>query len=181
MDGIPGLDPEEEQPECALLGMTSTGTPLEVLTATVKNNTIKNINPGQFYAVSTVTVLEDLDTLVITEDYSGVLGIAELNPAKGGGKVVVVKMDGDIPVQILDANSDGVSVDPGMATVTLQNVVAGDVYKVYVKFEPTLKGSAMDGYEATNLNCADAYVGDFHQHDCAEAMIEVMAKVGDED
>lgn len=90
MDGQDGEDPIECDGEYSL------GTELTQLEATVKNGIIKKINPGQFYAVSTVTVLEDLDQLVITENYSDVIssGIGELNPRKGGGKVVVVKMDG---------------------------------------------------------------------------------------
>jgi len=85
-------------------------------------------------------------------------------------------------VQILDAMDEEVEVDlDNQATITLENVVAGDVYKVYFKFEPTLKGSAMDEYVAINLNCADAYIDDYHQHDCAEAMIVTVENIGDAD
>ena len=167
-------------------GEYSMGTELIQLEATVKKGTIKNINPGQFYAVSTVTVLEDLDELVITEDYSDVIssGIGELNPVKGGGKVIVVQMIDGMPAQILDAMDEAIEVDlDKCATITLENVVAGDVYKVYVKFEPTLKGSAMSEYAATNHNCAHAVASevDGEQYTCADAMIKVIEKVGDED
>ena len=188
-DDIDGLY-NEDPVECD--GEYSLGTPLPIiddmyqLEATVKKGKIRNINPGQFYAVSTVTVLPDLDTLEIYEKYVDVIdkGIGALNPKKGGGKVVVVQMVDGIPRQILDAMDDEVVVDPaGAALVTLEDVEAG-TYMVYVKFAPTLKGADWETVvkEATNYNCYLAEVeGLDEQDDCAEAMIVVVEKVPDED
>jgi len=181
VDGLVDEDPAE-------YAEYSLGDPLPmdiygnyVLTATVKNNTIRNINPGQFYAVSTVEVLEDMDELVIIEDYSDVVAadIGELNPVKGGGKVVVVKMYGDTPVEILNANDAAVVVDlENDATVTLQNVVAGEVYIVYVKFSPkVLNGESWpDEYFATNINSAGWNPDGYVPYQSAEATITVWEK-----
>jgi len=186
-DGNPLDDDEdglynEDDVECD--GEYSLGTVLTELEATVNKDKIQNIVPGQFYAVSTVTVVEDLAGLVITENFSDVIvqGIGALNPKNGGGKVVVVKVEGDLYTQIYDAMDEEVVVTDNNATITLGSVAAGDVYKVYVKFEPTLKGLPWPGtYEAINLNCAEAYTGDglYQQYNCVEAQIMVVEKVGD--
>ena len=175
-DGLYDEDPGE---------MYSTGTPLTQLEAKLKKDKVLNVTPGQFYAVSTVEVLYDLDSLVIYEKYADVIekGIGVLNPMKGGGKVVVVKMMEDalgnlIPVQILDAMDPEVVVTDEAATITLQGVKAGDIYKVYVKFSPALKGADWEGeIEAINYNCATAYLWDFEQMLCDEATIVVVEKV----
>jgi hypothetical protein len=177
LDPLPGLD-------YMVCDEYSLGTPLEALEATIKNNKISNIVPGQFYAVSTVTVVGDLDNLVITEDYSNVLDIAELNPKKGGGKVVVVKMDGEMPCQILDAMDEEVFVDnDSKAVITLGPVSNGDVYMVYVKFQPALKGMPWieePPYQGENLNSADAYLDTYHQYAEATVTIDVVEKIGDD-
>ena len=158
----------------------NTVSPLTQLEAKVKNDKIHTINPGQFYAVSTVEVLEDLDTLVITENYDDVIEteIGVLNPVKGGGKVIVVQMIGGMPVQILDANDPEVVVNTtdNYATITLTDVDAGSVYLVYVKFAPGLKGAEwVDTVSAINHNTADATAGALTVSETADATIQVIA------
>jgi hypothetical protein len=179
-DGLYNEDPVE----CD--GDYSLGTPLPeidedvyALEATVKNDKIMNINPGQFYAVSLVKVYEPLDKLLIYEKYGNVLdsGIGALNPKNGGGRVVVVQIMPDgTPRQILDAKDDAVEFIGKAAHVTLEDVSAESAYLVYVKFGPTLKGKKMDEYSAVNHNCYVAEVDGAGESDCAKAMIVVVPK-----
>jgi hypothetical protein len=106
-----------------------------------KNNKVSSYNPGQYYAVSTVNVLSDVDMLTIEEDW-GDCGIGDLNPKKGGGKVVIVMLGDDgTAYQILDAKDEAVTVDEdnGMAWVELEDVPAGTTILMYVKFKPAVK------------------------------------------
>ena len=183
----PGIDDDrdglidEDPVECD--GEYSLGTPLDmegdsyILQAVVKKNgRVSSYNPGQFYAVSTVEVLHDVETLTITEDFSDCAGIAELNPKKGGGKVVVVWMDGDVPVQILDAKDPEVTVDEaaGIATVELEDVSVG-IYMVYVKFAPGLTDIEDNPEEpCVNYNGAVASIGDYEFGNEDSALIKVI-------
>lgn len=188
-DGIP-TDPvdndldglfNEDDVECD--GEYSLGTPLNmeddtyILKAVVKKNgRVSSYNPGQFYAVSTVEVLHDVDILTITEDFSDCASIAELNPKKGGGKVVVVWMDGDVPVQILDAKDPEVTVDEeaGTATVELEDVATG-TYMVYVKFAPGLTDIEDNPEEpCVNFNGAVASIGDYAFDNEDSALVKVI-------
>jgi len=108
-----------------------------------KNNKVKSYNPGQYYAVSTVNVTDDVDTLTIVEDWSDCCDISALNPPNGGGSVVIVQVGpGDaVAYQIFDATSDAIAVNATActATATLEDVAAGTTIYMYVKFGPALK------------------------------------------
>ena len=124
-----------------------------------KNNKVKSYNPGQYYAVSTVEVLVDVDKLTIFEDWSDCFEISALNPPKGGGSVVIVQVGpvGDVAYQILDATSVAVEVDivNFTAKATIDNVLAGTTILMYVKFGPGLKGQDWNPpYECENFNMA---------------------------
>ena len=128
-----------------------------------KRNVVKSYNPGQYYAVSTVNVLTDVDMLTIEEDFSGCIaeegGISVLNPVTGGGRLVVVQVGpGDpeaVAYQILDAKSSEVSIVDGVATVSLGAQEAGTTILVYVKFGPGLKGEEWyDELTCDNTNSA---------------------------
>jgi len=122
-----------------------------------KNNKVKSYNPGQYYAVSTVNVTDDVEVLTIVEDWSDCCNISALNPKKGGGRVVIVQVGGEIngePVpdplaayQILDATSDAIAVNATActATATLEDVAAGTIIYMYVKFGPALKHQSWAG------------------------------------
>jgi len=194
LDGNPDLLPvdddgdglfNEDPWECGEEGVdASLGTPLpqdeggvyQLQAVVKKNGRVSSYNPGQFYAVSTVEVLHDVETLTITETFSACADIAELNPKKGGGKVVVVWMDGDVPVQILDAKDPEVTVDEiaGTATIELGDVSAG-TYMVYVKFAPGLTDIDDNPEEpCVNYNGATASIGDYDYGDEATASIAVV-------
>ncbi len=173
-DGLTDEDPSEqidndldgsfsEDPVDFPLG-TDLGNPLPTVAADTyqleavihpKNSKVRSYNPGQYYAVSTVTVLSDVETLTIFEDWSDCAGISVLNPKKGGGRVVIVQVGGEIngvPVpdplaayQILDADSDEVTVVGTTATAVLEDVKAGTTILMYVKFGPGLKGETWAG------------------------------------
>ncbi|MSQ05859.1 MAG: hypothetical protein EXR54_00455 [Dehalococcoidia bacterium] len=152
-----------EPSECP--GGTSLGTPLPLVggnyqvQAVTKGGKVSSYNPGQMYAVSTVTVAGFTPTLTITETYTDCVNdnpaILALNPTTGGGRLVVVEEIGGVPVQTHDANSPEVSFSGSVATVTLSNVAAGSVIPVYVKFGPGSKGQLMSlSQTCTNLNGA---------------------------
>ncbi|MBA7571633.1 hypothetical protein ES708_13399 [subsurface metagenome] len=90
-----------------------------------KNNKVRSYNPGQYYAVSTVNVLVDVDELIIVEDWSACTDppISVLNPKKGGGSVVIVQVGpgDDVAYQILNATSDAVTITGNTATAVLDN------------------------------------------------------------
>ena len=131
-----------------------------------KNNKVRSYNPGQYYAVSTVTVLDDVETLTIFEDWDDCDEISTLNPRNGGGCVVIVQVGGEIngvPVpdpsaayQILDATSDAVTISGNTATAVLEDVKAGTTIYMYVKFGPGLKGVVWEGpyRPCENINAA---------------------------
>lgn len=174
---------------------TSPGTPLptdldgdfQVQAVLKKDGTLSSYNPGQIYAVSTVTALGDLEVLEITENYADCTDdtpqILALNPAVGGGggSVVVVIDTGDgVLTQILDANSPGVTVTNSQATVTLTDVAAGTIIRVYVKFRPGAKGQVLglptsceNENSAQALDEAGSPVG---PEVTATAVLEVTAK-----
>jgi hypothetical protein len=120
-----------------------------------KNGTVISYNPGQYYAVSTVEALTDLDTLWIIERYGectdpdGGDPISALNPkmGKGGGNVVLVQVIDGVAYQIADSHSDSVVITddnptngvPDNAEAHLEDVEAGSTFLLYVKFGPGLK------------------------------------------
>ena len=170
-DGLIDEDPDE----CEL---THTGTVITELEALLKGDRIHTVTPGQFYAMSTVTISEDVDQLVIFEDFGACGGVGELNPKKGGGQVIVVYWNGADWEQIYDAMDTEVVVDAefGTATVTLTNVEAG-TYLVLVKFSPKpLKGETFDDQSCTNVNSATATIGTYHESDSANATLTVVER-----
>jgi hypothetical protein len=151
-----------------------------IVEAVVKNGKVKSYNPGQYYAVSTVNVLKDVDELVITEDWSDCTGISALNPKQGGGCVVIVQVGPDgVAYQILDAKSDEVLVDVsgGTATATLGAVSAGTTILMYVKFGPAQKHDDFVPGTCENTNTAwvsiDEWESDKQE---ASAMLELIKK-----
>ena len=149
-----------------------------------KRDVVKSYNPGQYYAVSTVNVLTDVDMLTIEEDFSGCIaeegGISVLNPVTGGGRLVVVQVGrpGDpeaVAYQILDAKSSEVSIVGGVATVSLEAQEAGTTILVYVKFGPGLKGEEWYGELTTCGNTTSAWV--VEDEDISDsAMLELVPK-----
>lgn len=125
-----------------------------------KNDKVKSYNPGQYYAVSTVNVTDDVEVLTIEEDWSDCCNISALNPPRGGGSVVIVQVGpGDtVAYQIFDATSDAIAVNATActATATLEDVAAGTTIYMYVKFGPALRGQPWAGpYEpCVNYNRA---------------------------
>jgi hypothetical protein len=114
-----------------------------------RNDKVKSYNPGQYYAVSTVNVTSDVEVLTIEEDWSDCYNISALNPPSGGGSVVIVQVGpGDtVAYQIFDATSDAISINATActATATLEDVAAGTIIYMYVKFGPALKGQSWEG------------------------------------
>jgi hypothetical protein len=140
-----------------------------------KNDKVSSYNPGQYYAVSTVNVLSDVDKLTIEEEW-GDCGIGELNPKNGGGKVVIVMVGEDGKAyQVLDAQDEAVTVDPvtGMARVVLEDVPGDTTILMYVKFKPAVK-TWIEEIECINYN--RAWVGDIDDkpEDPAESSANLM-------
>jgi hypothetical protein len=186
-DWVDGLDNDddgfidEDPPECC---GSHTGTEITELEALLKGNgKIHTITPGQFYAMSTVTINVPVDELVIEEVWhhgcGGCQNLLELNPKKGGGQVIVVYWNGVDWEQIYDAMDPEVDVDAenGLATVTLTNVDAG-TYLVLVKFSAKpLKGEDFANQSCTNWNDATATVGGYSESEHAYAPITVVERV----
>jgi len=169
-DGLIDEDPDECE-------ATHTGTVIDELEALLKGGKIHTVTPGQFYAMSTVTISEDVDQLVIFEDFSDCAGVGELNPKKGGGKVIVVYWNGADWEQIYDAEDPEVVVAAGNATVTLTDVSAG-TYLVLVKFSPKpLKGETFAGQSCINENSATATIGSYEESHSATATLTVVERV----
>jgi hypothetical protein len=175
-DGLIDEDPDEC---CA----STTGTVIDELEALVKNGKIHTVTPGQFYAMSTVTIGVPVDELVIEENWGHACGgcqdMFELNPKKGGGQVIVVYWNGADWEQIYDAMDPEVDVDAenGLATVTLTDVDAG-TYLVLVKFSAKkLKGEDFEGQSCTNWNSATATIGAYEESDSASATLTVVERV----
>jgi hypothetical protein len=116
-----------------------------------KDDTVSSYNPGQYYAVSTVEVLDDVETLTITEDFSNCTldeGLSALNPpaGRGGGSVAIIEVDADgVAAQIANAKSANVQVTDEAVVATLDDVPAGSTILMYVKFGPGLKGEVFPG------------------------------------
>lgn len=98
-----------------------------------KNGTVTSYNPGQYYAVSTITPLTNLDTLWIFERYGecteGDSPLSALNPkmGTGGGNVVIVAVGPDgVAKQIADSNTLGYSTDLGFGMDTTVSVEVTD-------------------------------------------------------
>lgn len=191
-DGDGAID--EDDVDCPLaLGGTSLGGLLPtdadgdyIVEAVVKNGKVKSYNPGQYYAVSTVNVLEDVDTLTIGENWCDCTGISALSPAQGGGCVVIVEVGprtSGVACQILDAKSVDVTVVSGCtATATLGAVPAGTTIRMYVKFGPAQKGEEWDDSiePCLNINAAEASIDEVPAYVEARATLELIEKVPEE-
>jgi hypothetical protein len=179
---------------------TSLGIPLPqdgaenyIVEAVLKRNgTVSSYNPGQYYAVSTVEVLTDLETLWISEHYGDCTEdpkkLSALNPKKGGGSVVIVEVGPDgVARQIADAKSPNVEITddntngvPDNAEVYLENVPADTTILMYVKFGPGLKGLPLPSEElrvCENTNSAQTEEGG--PEVSATANLRVKPKNGD--
>lgn len=150
-DGLPDTDLGTQLP-------IDPGSGKFLLEAVVKKNgKVSSYNPGQYYAVSTITPLTDLDTLWISERYGECTDpavgdpLSALNPkmGTGGGNVVIVDVDENgVAFQIADSNSPNVFITddngngiPDNAEAHLTNVPADHTILMYVKFKPGLKGN----------------------------------------
>jgi hypothetical protein len=180
-DWLDGLDNDgdglidEDPDECEV---TQTGTVIDELEALLKGNKIHTVTPGQFYAMSNVTISTPVDELIIEEDWGDCCDMLELNPKKGGGQVIVVYWNGADWEQIYDAEDPEVAVNAtiGTAEVTLTDVEAG-TYLVLVKFSPKpLKGETLDGQSCENINSATATIGTYEESDSATALLTVVER-----
>lgn len=133
--------------------------------------TVRNYRPSQYYAVSTVEVLTDLETLWISERYGDCTEdpkkLSALNPQKGDSVVIVeVGPDGIAKliantrspnVEITDDDANGV---PDNAEAYLENIPAGTTILMYVKFGPGLKDLPLPSKElriCENTNSAQIH------------------------
>jgi len=150
-----------------------------VLEAVIKKNgKVSSYNPGQYYAVSTVNVTDDVEVLTIMEDWSDCCEISALNPPKGGGSVVIVQVrpSDTVAYQIFDAKSDAIAVNGTActATATLEDVAAGTIIYMYVKFGPALKKQPWAGPYGPCVNYNRASVV---EEPTAEDWIEASANL----
>lgn len=156
-DGI-DCDPSDTGYELPITGTDPEAYTLEAVLK--KNGKILNYNPGQYYAVSTVTVTRFNESvqsvhLTILEDFedctTGLEPVSVLNPKTGGGSVVVVEVKDGIAYQIFDATSDAVTIETDACSGVECSATAEFDYTfeegqdeatllVYVKFGPGLKG-----------------------------------------
>lgn len=194
------------------------GTPLPVdeetgkfsLQAVVKpkDGTVSSYNPGQYYAVTKVTLLHDLDKLWISElfgdctdrvDAAGdpLPSISKVNPdtVPGGALVAVMDPDGAVTdlssllshsdsdgdgepdLRFTDSNNNGI-IDN--AEAHLDDVEAGSMVFLYVKFGPGLKGQVLpddpDALMCHNEEIVEAVVGDDAFSAIADADLMVVPK-----
>ena len=135
-----------------------------------RNGRVASYNPGQYYAVSTVTTLEELNNLWIIEDYDMCTNddpaISKLNPkpGKGGGNVLLVlEEDGEF-IEVLNSKADEIEIntDPDSASVHLEDVPNGSILHVYVKFKPGLKNDFLPSFpDNMCMNFNSAFTGAF--------------------
>ncbi len=132
-------------------GIVDTGNPTQTVKAVVdRNGNIKSYNPGQYYAVTKVTALQDLDEVWITEDDSLCTEvnqpISKMNPKKvpGGAYVALMCPDGTS----VDLSSELANSDPprllinaaGNVEAHVEDVPEGCMVFLGVKYSPGLKG-----------------------------------------
>lgn len=160
-----------------------------VLEAVVhRNGRVSSYNPGQYYAVSSVLTPVEIETLWIEEHYGdcteGDFPVSALNPANGGGAVVLVMVGPDgVARQIADANSPNVVVTdtnpangvPDNAEAHLEDVPADTLILMYVKFEPGLKGLQWPG-ETSCENTNIAMTSEEDEGVSASAFLVVVEK-----
>ena len=179
LDGLIDEDPVDcEETSLGTLLPTDTDGDYIVEAVVHKNGKVSSYNPGQYYAVSTVNVLMDVDTLTIEEDWDDCDEISALNPANGGGSVVIVEIRDGEAYQIFDAKSDEVTVSGNTATATLGAVPADTTILMYVKFGPAMKGETwVDTIgPCENTNAALVSIGEDSYEEEASAMLELILK-----
>jgi len=153
------------------------------------NGSVASYNPGQLYAVITANILQDTDEFHIGEFYDDCTvdppDLLDLNPKKGGGraKVVVEHADGTLE-QVFDANTDDPNVlftsdEDDTIVWWLEDLVAGDIVHLYVKFGPGKKSSGDDSCEnwAGAAIPIDADPGFFEAFDHATLVVSPDASV----
>lgn len=169
----------EDATEC--LEGTSLSTELPVLDNTFllkavthpKSGRISTYNPGQYYAVSTIDVAEDIEALWIEENFSACIdnNISELNPKTGGGSVVIVIVGTDgVAKQIMNAHSEDVTIEDNIAKAHLSDIPAGTSVLMYVKFKPRL--DSVDDLPASCNNITSAKISE--EGDAVEANAELL-------
>jgi len=133
--------------------LTEMGAAYQLNPVLKRNERVASYNPGQYYAVSTVTTNELIDLLWIIEDYDmctdpdGMDPISRLNPRRfrGGGNVLLVLEENGEFIEVLNSRADEIDIntDPDNASVHLEDVPEGSILHVYVKFGPGLKNQEL--------------------------------------
>ncbi len=127
-----------------------------------KNGKITSYNPGQYYAVTKVTAFVDLATVsIFEEDFlcTDDKPISIWNPAKvpGGAYVAMMCPDGTT----VDLTSELANADPpqlfrntaGVLEAHVEDVKAGCMVFLGVKYSPGLKGFSIDELGPQDLFC----------------------------
>lgn len=119
-----------------------------------RNDNFSNTNPGQFYALTVVDVLRDVDALAVWENYDdcvdgdvggGGVDIKLLTPAAKPDRAVkaaIADPDGfvtEITDDLYDSGAITFSGDEGHVDI-LQEIPAGSTVFVLVKFQDDMKG-----------------------------------------
>lgn len=160
-DGVANEDDVNCDPSDVGYELPVTGIDPEAYTVEAvikKNGKVSSYNPGQYYAVSTVTVTRlnpavDTVALTIVEDFTdcadGDYPLGALNPQHGGGSVVIVEIIDGVAYQVYDAMSGVITVDrnatgAGIKATAEFEYAFGEgqdeaLLLVYVKFAPGLK------------------------------------------
>ena len=127
--------------------VVDTENPTQVVKAVVdRNGNIKSYNPGQYYAVTKVTALQNLDEVLIFEkdqECTEVTGISQWNPAKiPGGAYVAMMCDGETEDITKELAKSGALFrnDLGVLEAHVDNVPEGCMVYLGVKYSPGLKG-----------------------------------------
>jgi len=126
-----------------------------------KDGTVSSYNPGQYYAVTKVTLLQDVDKLWITELFGdctdrGTVSLSKVNPDKvpGGALVAIMDPDGNVSdlsselvksgdLFLTDSNNNGITDNAEVHIDDPDLLKEGSMVFLYVKFGPGLKGLDM--------------------------------------
>ena len=156
-NGTP-LNPSDDFLRDRTVAEANFGTPLSqdtngkyVLKATLKNGIILNYNPGQYYAVTKVTLGSANALVNIIENFqactSGNPHMSDVNPRKqppGSALFLVVTPDGvvhDYSGAMAKSGDLTMAADFNSATGTRTGIPAGSMVYMYVKFAPGLIGT----------------------------------------
>jgi len=128
-----------------------------------KKGTISSYNPGQYYAWTKVTAFEDLDSIRILENdidctASGVLNpsISKMNPPRIPGGAIVAEMCDDETEDLTSelAKSGALFIRPdGLVEVTVNDIDAGCMVFLGIKYSPGLKDEIATRVPAENRSC----------------------------